>query len=956
MAKAYPRALVASILTVLWLSVAVTAAAQVQYGAVFGRVTDSTGATLPGAIVTIEGPSLLRPQTVTTVESGGYRFENVPTGTYIVKFELAGFSTLVREGVQIQVGFNAEINGKLTVSTVQETVTVTGESPIVDTRSTTLGTNFGKELLEAIPSARDPWVIFEQTPGMVMSVQNVGGNQSGQQASFGAHGSSSNQQWNLDGATITDMAASSSPTYYDFDSFEEIQIQTGGLDASQEAGGVAINFITKSGSNQFKGTTRLFVADKRFQASNTPAEVAAQGGGSGNPLKNVAEYGIEAGGPIRRDKAWFWGAINRQTVKVGVLGFLKAGAPAGSVDADDLETDLTVLANQNLKVNYQWTKGHKSTFLYSRGDKTRNARGANSTTAIESTVRQTGPTNYYKGEHQWVVTDRLVLEGEYSYLAGGFILDYHADELATVQRLVTESTNITSRSGTYSNNIRPTYESRMDGNYFLPGFLGGDHSTKFGVRWRSTPYETISKTGGGATVNIRANGDHYVALTRDGDTNREMWEYSAYFNDSWRLNRATINWGVRFDHQDDRAIAANIPAHPIVPDLLPAVEFKGADGGATYNNLSPRLGLTYDLRGNAKTILKATGARYYGLGIYTAGTISPTGQTTLEYFWRDQNGDLLAQRNEIDFARGFRSTPSANYNPANPSAAVSPNRVDSNLENDITDEFIAGVDRELIPNFGVGVSYIWRKYHNFQDAFRTATSSIYRPVTYVDACGNSTCAGQTWTATYYQRPADLPAGTVLRNYAADRTYHGLEVTARKRFSRGWLMHSSFTFNNAATSYPTVEDYSTTADASNYDLINGYDSSGFANGSRWVAKLSGMYALPWGMSVAGFYNAREGFQFNRTVQSPTRTGAGSTVNLLIEPQGTTHYPSFHQVDVHWDKTLRLGTRKLVFNVDTFNLGNAATVLARQSRQDFASANFVTSILAPRVTRFGVKLYF
>src|SRR5439155_11924109 len=128
------------------------------------------------------------------------------------------------------------INARMELSTVQETVTVTGESPVVDTRSVTLGTNFGKELLEAIPSARDPWVILEQTPGMVMDRENVGGNQSGQQASYSAHGTSANQQWNMDVATITDMAAGSSPTYYDFDSVEEIQITTAGGEASQEAG------------------------------------------------------------------------------------------------------------------------------------------------------------------------------------------------------------------------------------------------------------------------------------------------------------------------------------------------------------------------------------------------------------------------------------------------------------------------------------------------------------------------------------------------------------------------------------------------------------------------------------------------------------------------------------------------------------------------------------------------
>ncbi len=949
------RSVFSIVLVAVFLS-AGTAWAQTQTGEIFGRVSDASGAVLPGAAVTLTGPALIQPQATTSAASGSYRFPNLAIGVYTVTFELTGFKRVIRPEVRIQAGFNAEVNGRLELSSVEETVTVTGQSPIIDVRSNTLGTNFGKELLEAIPSARDPWVILEQTPGMVMSVQNVGGNASGQQASFGAHGSSGNQQWNLDGATITDMAAGSSPTYFDFDSFEEIQITTAGGDASQEASGVAINFVTKSGSNKFKGSGRLFDSNKRFQSSNTPAEVAAQGGGAGNPLKDVHEYGVEAGGPIVRDKAWFWGAISRQNIKVGVLGFLKVGAPAGSTNADDLETDLTTLNNQNLKLNYGWTARHKTTFLFSRGDKIRNARGASSTTRIESTTRQTGPTNYYKGEHQWVASDRLMIEGEYSYNNAGFKLNFHEDSLATVQRLLhVDQGNTLSRSGSLSNNIRPTYESRLDGNYFLPNVLGGDHSTKFGLRWRSTPYETISQTGGGATARIRSSGVNEVDITRDGDTSREMWQYSVYFSDSYKVKRATLTLGLRLDHQDDRAISASIAANPILPDLLPAVSFTGADGGAVYNDLAPRVALAYDLMGTGRTVLKASTARYYGLGIYTAGSISPTGQTTLSYYWNDLNNDLFVTRNEIDFARGFRATPSANYDPNNPASVVSPNRIDPDLENDITDEFVTGFDHELMPDLAVGVSYIWRRYHNFQADIRNATPESYSPVTFTGACGNALCDQASYTATYFQRPTALPTGTVLRNTQFSRDYNGIELTARKRFSNKWLMNSSFTLNNTVLDYQTVTDFSTSSDPTNFDFTNGADSGGL-NGPRWTAKLSGMYALPWNMSIAAFYNLRDGLQFNRTIQSPNRTGSLGTVNVLIEPQGTTHYPTFSQLDMHWDKSVLFGQRRIQFNVDAFNLTNAATVLARQTRQNFAQANYVTSILAPRVVRFGLKVNF
>jgi hypothetical protein len=555
----------------------------------------------------------------------------------------------------------------------------------------------------------------------------------------------------------------------------------------------------------------------------------------------------------------------------------------------------------------------------------------------------------------------MLLDAQYSYNDAGFVLDYHSDDLATVQRLLyVDQSNTVDRSGTYSGNIRPTYEARLDGNYFLPSFLGGDNATKFGLRWRSTPYETISKTGGGATVRIRASGQNEVDITRDGDSNRDMWEYSAYFNDALKFRRTTVNWGVRFDHQRDRATAANIPASPILPDLLPAVNFSGADSGVAYNNVSPRLAVTYDVNGNGKTVLKVSGARYYGLGIYTGGTLSPTGQTTLSYFWTDLNGDLLAQRNEILFSRGFRATPSSNYDPNNPSSVTTPNHVDPNLRNDTTNEVVASVERELMPSFGLGVSYIYRRYGDPQDTYRdNVLSSSYAPVSFSRPCGNTLCDQASYSGVYYQRATALPTGSTLRNYDYYRNYHGIEVTARKRFSHRWLMNSSFTYNHTKFFYPDINDFSTSADPTNYDLQNGRDSSSTSglNGPRWIGKVSGMYALPWGMSASGFLNMREGIQFNRTIQSPNRTGSLGTVNVNVDPQGTVHLPAYTQLDTHVDKTFRFANRRKVsLNLDVFNLLNEATILGRTTRQDASNANYVTTILAPRVARFGLKVGF
>src|SRR5947207_11948508 len=278
---------------------AAAARAQVSTGEILGKATDTTGAVLPGVTVTLTSPALIQPMVAVTTETGAYRFPSIPLGTYLASFELTGFKKYVRSDIIIQAGFNAEVNARLEISTVQETVTVTGESPVVDTTSTTMSASFTKDMLETIPNARDPWGIIEQTPGMVMSGANVGGNLSGQQTSFSAMGSSSNQQWNMNGAVVSDIASgNSSPTYYDFDSFEEIQITTAGADASQQGAGVQVNFITRSGSNKFTGFGRFYNTNEKCfgafgtcQAINVTDDMRKRGGSSGNPVQNIRDIG-----------------------------------------------------------------------------------------------------------------------------------------------------------------------------------------------------------------------------------------------------------------------------------------------------------------------------------------------------------------------------------------------------------------------------------------------------------------------------------------------------------------------------------------------------------------------------------------------------------------------------------------------------------------------------------------
>src|SRR3954467_781720 len=292
-----------AMLAALALAVGVSSAwAQNQTGEIFGKVTDESGAVLPGVTVIITSPVLLQPLTAVTSETGSFQFSRLDVGTYTVKFELRGFKTVVKEGIQITVGFNANVNTQLGVTSLQETVTVTGQSPIVDTKEVGTKQTFTTEMLQSIPSARDPWVILQQTAGIASDRENIGGNMSGQQSNYISRGgNTTNNKWSLDGVDITDMsAAGASPTYYDFDAFQEMTINTGGVDVTQQTGGVGINLVTKSGSDKFRGSSRFYATDQKFEANNIDDTIRAQGASSGNPIQNIKDYGAELGGPLKR--------------------------------------------------------------------------------------------------------------------------------------------------------------------------------------------------------------------------------------------------------------------------------------------------------------------------------------------------------------------------------------------------------------------------------------------------------------------------------------------------------------------------------------------------------------------------------------------------------------------------------------------------------------------------------
>ena len=978
-----------------------TAAAQVTNGQIQGRVTDQSGAAVPGVTVTLESDALIRPMVDVTAASGRYEFPIVPIGTYTVTFELTGFKRVQRQNVIIETGFQAEVNAQLEVGGLEETVEVSGAAPIVDTRRTSTGATFNREVMDNIPTARDPWQIINLAAGLEASNLNVGGNLSGQQISFTSRGQGSGAtMWNVEGATITDMAATgASPTYFDFEAFQEIQVTTGGADASLQTSGVNINLVTRSGSNVFKGSGRGVYSDKNMQWRNVTRELFEAGAGSGAPIKYYREYGGEAGGPIVRNQAWWWFAAARQDINGSVLGFYDTARPECNPPPDSyeqlkdnqdcLKEDLTFIYNYNGKLNYQLNASNKFQFLYTFGDKKRNARSANQNRAPESVFRQTGHgLGSFNLKHTWVATDKLVFDSLVQYTDGGFNL-IEQEGGRDIQRLVNRETNFVSRGlfSNASNIVRPTTEVKTDSSYFFSNLLGGDHTTKFGVRYRNTPWQTDTYWTGGAEARISNNfglrpdgslGPDRARLYRPGSNPTGLWTVGAYLQDNYTRGRLRLNLGVRWDFQNDEAKAGCVDENPIIPDILPAQCFDGADRDVNFSDISPRISATYDLFGTGKTVLKAGYAQYYGQGVGLSGALNLLGSITVTFqnsnsrtCWSDANGDYFVQRDELNLADPACLVYPSTFDPDTGLRRTTQNEVDPNLKNDRTQEVTAGIEHELLPNFAVGVNYIHRVYDRFTSNIRIGETKdmwVAREWTDADAIAEGIDPPSSFGLPssgwiYYEFNPNLvrpPGITRTQNVEETRTYDGVDFTVTKRFSDRWMMNAGITVQRR------IQDPNFCFDCTNNDKIQGINDA-----TLYLVKLNGMYALPKGFNVSanlqiqqgqsrgiGFDGPPSGYRsggISSTSGNPLTLGSATFTAYEF---GTFREPMVHLLDAQVTKTidLRGGRNRLSLIFSVFNVLNANTVRGLENDLNDSDFGEVTSILAPRVARIQASISF
>lgn len=947
------------------------ATAQEFRGRVNGVVTDNSGAVLPGVTVTATSPALIQAQVVVTGEDGAYRLIALPAGVYELTFELTGFQTLKREGIRVVINTTLSVNAELPVATLQETVTVTGESPIVDTSTTAVGTNFTKELLTEIPNARDIWAAMAQAPGFQVTGFDVGGSHTGTQTGFLTYGVSQQNTTRIEGVNTTE-GASANAGYFDFGSFEEFQLGGAGNMADQDVPGASLNITVKSGGDRFSG---LFYADwegdstisdnvpnvfKQANQRDTNGFFRRTPLARGNAIDRQYDVNGNVGGPLWKGKAWFFYSYRVNDQFKTILGF------------DELaESKLT--NPYTFKGTFQLSRGNQLIGYLNKREKLQALRDFGPQVPISAAYFQASRNYPIKVEWTSVLNSRMFLDVLVGQWYNFFPLRPQTEVgIFPIDRFVPGRLEAT--TGTYfdggandfyqdQKRFKPQFHAFT--SYYQDGWHGS-HDFKFGFEARrdrrklfvDQPFDIFYQDRGGRPEFV----DIYnTPVEGINDVNVR----SAYAQDSWKWNgRLTLNLGIRMDHYTD-----GWPEQSHTPNGIPAL--RGATDPiltaflsprtvaartiAKTTTFGPRAGFAYDLTGEGKSVVKGFYGRFYfNSADIIADNENPVGAAQLRYQFLDLNGNRLLDGPQ-ELGRLIRTLGGAGFV-----------RVDPNLKRPYGQEISGHFEQELREGLSGRVSYVYKNIRDDWMEVDAARIDAYTvPIRLIDNGPDGVRGtGDDQTLNLVDRPAATPSDRVFTNPDFLKSdYHTIELAANRRFAGGWMLLTSFEYTWLKEHLGTT---SSTSSLSSAGLSKAGARGGtvvwqpnrrrFGRGetSIWNYKVIGRYTLPWDIGLSGSYKLQSGRNWAREL-SAALPGAGSEL-ISVEPADSNRAPTVGIIDVRVDKAFKFGRfGRLVGMLDIFNLANDGTVTAFRTRTA-TSFKEVTALLDPRIVRFGVRYEF
>ena len=949
------------LLLLLSAPVASAQAVSATTGAINGRVTDNTGAILPGVTVTLSSPSMMGTRTAITTAEGQYRFPAIPPGVYQLTYELSGFGTVRRDEIRVTLGFTATVNVELGVATLQESVTVTGESPVVDTQSTSISTNFDAKQLANLPSARDLWAILAESPGVQMNRIDVGGSAAGTQTGYVTYGTTGQNRPTVEGIVATE-GTDAAGFYYDYGSFDEVAVNAAAHSAEMPWPGVQSNFISKSGGNEFHGTFYGDYENESIQSRNTDADQIARGltaGGGLQPsdLNRLFKYhdvNAGAGGRITRDRLWWYGSIRDQYVSARIPNFPVKPHP-------------TRLTNYGGKGTYNLSTNNKLIAYGQAGRKHQPLRQDSfllgNTVGINVNEDSTWEQLYWgwvwKGEWNSVINDQTFFEVR----AGQFGYNWPNHPNGDGPRFEDTGNNIITGGNRDWNRDRRRDQVLGSLSYFKDGW-GGDHNFKVGGEmFRETTVDTWLDGYPNDVLHRLNNGvPTDVYLFEPGEGIVGLWTYAAFINDTWRVtNRVSLNLGLRFDKYSGYLPEQQHPAGRFNPV---GVSFPAQDDVFNWNLVSPRAGITYDMSGNGRTVLKLNYGQYWwnpGADFLFNVSSNVNGGWNKRYAWIDRiPGTTLATNGNGIWDPGEQGCTATGCTglPVATSGGAATESLDPNLDDTYTRELAAWFERELFANFGVRTGVVWRgqrqrfqRVNTFQ-AFENFTVPISIPDPGPDnvrgnADDGTPIAGFNLAQEFVNRTSNVQMNVAN----SDSDFYTWEVTGTKRFSNRWSLLASFAHtwvNEFGNAYFGNSVRQNNLRVTPNDLINTED--GRHEFTTWQAKLHGTWDTPWwDIKMTPILRHQSGQPYGRTFQFGFNYG---TQTVLAEPLGTRRQDNITLLDLRVEKVLRLGQTSLSGFFDIFNMfnNNAEQNITWSSGSSFLRPS---NIVPPRIARFGAK---
>jgi len=651
-----------------------------QTAAIVGVVRDSSGAVMPGVTVEVSSPALIeKTRTAVTDGEGQYKIIDLRAGVYTVTFTLSGFSTIKRDGIELTADFTAQVNADLKVSTVEETITVSGQSPLVDTQSVTQRKALPSDLINALPTGRSFQNLSVLVPGVqtALTSQDVGGTGGDRYQTLSVHGSRSDQMpLVMNGMPYNNMnntgGGYNTTMVINTGTVQEMTVTTAGLTAEQRSSGVLTNVVPKEGGNTYRGEVFANFANSSMQASN----LVGSGLSVAPSVKKLWDFNPTIGGPIVKDKLWFYGGFRydgAQSYVADMYTNLRPGAPQyckpatgqTSCSYGDAFHPTTLVPNSRDLSNQAvagdtWTRGETANLTWQADSKNKftgfvhwNQRlvDCNGCSAVASPEASTYFTHKpeYLIQSTWTnpMTNRLLMEAGFTFYNETWIFGPQPYNTNGYTPDTVIAKNDSGNGISYgAGNVFTTAANHQYNIRWATNYVTGSHAIKIGLTdmWGTRHYQYDTNQAYAETFRLGIPTTITEYARPLVDTEHLKAALGLYAQDRWTINRMTLNLGLRFDYQNAYVPAQNFPAIPFVAARSYGPIYDVPD----WKDISPRLGATYDLFGNGRTVARANYGKYVASESTNMATLNNPVNTSVNSAsrsWSDTNGNFLVDCN-----------------------------------------------------------------------------------------------------------------------------------------------------------------------------------------------------------------------------------------------------------------------------------------------------------------------